>query len=277
VNLLKAFEVTSGSTTGSSHRLSNPPAPNQDRVLTLVTEDLIVCCFSDGCSSAEFSQIGADLTVTTLFKAILARYKSGKPFNAKWFKRLYWHLVETLWEATNTYLSAEDRNNRDKMLDVIMSHMLATAGGCVIDKENAWRFGVPEVIGLLNGAQFNWAAEQKDEAPYPALAYHYEGVKYFGDFITEDTPVTDLNTLMMGTDGIGRLLKVCNNPRLRIPGTEVPVGPIDQVFTRTEFYTNPNACSEWLDALAAGSTDGEEPGYLSDDSTLFGLRRLKES
>jgi hypothetical protein len=277
VNLLKTFEVMSGSTTGSAHRLSIPLTPNQDRVLTVVNEDLIVCCFSDGCSSSEFSQIGADLTVQTLKKAIQARYKSGKPFNRTWFKRLYWHLVETLWASTNAYLAVEDHDNREKMLDVIMSHMLATAGGCVIDNETVWRFGVPEVFGLLNGDQFVWPAKVKDEAPYPALAYHNEGFPFFGDFIVEDTPVTDLNTLMMGPDGVGRLLKVCANPKLYIPGTRVSVGRINQVFTRDEFYTDPNACSEWLNALAAGSEDGEEPGFLGDDTTLFGVRRLKES
>lgn len=274
-DLLKTFEVMSGSTTGRDHRTVIPPTLNQDRVLTRATSALIVACFSDGCSSGEHSCVGAELTVNTLMTAIVSRHKSGKPFDEKWFKRLYWHLVETLWENSSRYLAETDRGDEDKLLDVILSHMLATAGGCIVDRENVYLFGVPEVWGILNGDQFNWPAAKKDYAPYPAMAYHHKGEPHFGAFRVEVSPTADLRTLMMGTDGVERLFQVCDVLSLTVPGTETPVGTTGQLFSRDDFYTDPKACSGWLNSLAEGREVGEEffPGYLGDDTTLFGLRR----
>lgn len=274
MDLLTTFAVMSGTATGRDHRLATPPAPNQDRVLTVVRHDLIVGCFADGCSSSEHSAVGADLTVNTLLTAILNRHKSGKPFDPSWFKRMYWYLVETLWETTKMYLTASNHDDRDAQMDVIMSHMLATAGGCVIDTENVHLFGVPEVWGIYNGDQFDWPAAKKDHAPYPALAFHNRGELYYGNFRVETYPTTDLRQLMMGTDGLVRLSKVCSTPTITIPGTDTPVGGIDQVFSRDEFYTDPNACSEWLNTLAAGTESA--PGLLGDDTSFFGLRRKEQ-
>lgn len=275
MDLLRTFEVMSGSTTGRDHRTVNPPSPNQDRVLTEVRPSLIVSCFSDGCSSGEQSGVGAELTVNTLMTGILNRQKCGKPYNEKWFKRLYWYLVETLWAQAESILPPEDRKDEDKLLEIIMSHMLATAGGCVVGRDETLLFGVPEVWGLLNGNQFSWLPAKKNFAPYPALAYHHKDEEHFGAFRVEVYRTADLQTLMMGTDGVERLFQVCDTLSVNIPGTETLVGPSWQIFERGEFYADPNACSEWLNTLAAGKEGGEDtfPGLLGDDTTIFGLRR----
>jgi hypothetical protein len=270
MSLLKTFEVMSGSTTGSNHRFATPPAPNQDQVRLVTTDELIIGAFSDGCSSGSLSQMGAQRTVDVLATGIYNRHQRGKPLTSEWFKRLYWFLVESLWDEARLQLPAERREDDDAALDVLMDRGLATAGGFILDPRSntAYRFYVPETFGVLNGQRFCSLAAKKHHAPYPALAYHNQGEPHFGNFHVDSTPLDELMVLGMGTDGVERLQKVCDNGR-GLPVTEPPISGFEGIFTRDEFYANPAACNAWLNTLA-------EAGFLGDDTSFVGVRRRKE-
>jgi hypothetical protein len=272
MSLLATFEVVSGSTTGAAHRCTTPPGPNQDRVRTLVTTEgkQIVAVISDGCSSGSLSQIGAALTVDVLVTGIYNRLQSKKPLTRKWFKKLYWFLVESLWDDARLQLPTTQQNDIDAIFDVLKRRGQATANGFILDavSGNLYRFGIPEVFGILNGNRFVWPAAKEHHAPYPAGAYHNRGEEHFGDFHVEVAPLDQLTTLMMGTDGVERLLAVCDTPK-PFTGMSRPVGPIEQIFTRREFYADPDACNGWLNSLAAA-------GFLADDTSLVGVRRKEQ-
>jgi hypothetical protein len=89
----------------------------------------------------------------------------------------------------------------------------------------------------------------------------------------------ELETLLIGTDGVTELHEKSNQ---FYPGTGTPVGPISQLWTREEFFTDPASLQRWLQGintrrhntgnLAPGQAQIQE-GLLSDDIGFHTLRR----
>jgi hypothetical protein len=279
--LSESFRVTTGSTAGRTHRTAKNLRNNQDAVTAVDFGHLMVGTVSDGCGSQPYSEYGARFIVNTMPKLIKARYRAGQPLDNEWFSALYTALVKRIGiKAKNDFLNP---------IEGLETHLMATAGGVIVTPSLTYFYGAGDFVIYVNGEVIVWQPEEGNKPLYPALAPGFKGDPRF-TFRTHTVPTETLDRFFIGTDGTETLLRVCKDKDEYIPGTDNPVGPIDQIWTTEVFYTGkphpkaPTSGSDevggWLNRL---SQDWRMPGafnhggLLDDDTTLYAGYRLKEN
>lgn len=275
---LTSFQFATGSTSGRNHRTAPNLRNNQDAVLADGTPDLITGILSDGCGELPYSEHGARLTVATLDRLIWAWFASGRPFTDEWFELLYQNLVnQLLKEARETF--------RAPLEEVLANYMMATAGGVIIGLEETIFFGGGDFLCGVNGQINQWRPEEGNAPLYPAKSLFFrdnpaELTKY--RFRLHRVPTADIKTALMTTDGGGDWLKALGDPTACFPGTDTPVGTLDQFWGKDSFYTpdrfNPDPLGHWLNRLAQDFRMSGPPhhgGLLDDDTTIFAARRIE--
>lgn len=268
MDLSETFEVITGTTAGRRHRTAANLMNNQDAVSRSITPGLIVGSVSDGCGSQPHSEFGARTTVNILPRLIRKHHYTGGSFDEEGLDLIYQGLVRHLLRAAKNLLDGPVKR-------VLESHMMATAGGVILTPSNTIFYGAGDFVFVVNGQTYTWEPEEGNQPLYPILRLAFPNDPRFR-FRTHTIPTSDLKSFMLATDGGNELLQVCSDDMECFPGTDDPVGPIDQIWTNNEFYTDDATLGTWLNRLAQNWRMPGPPhhgGLLDDDTTLFAGRR----
>lgn len=281
MRLAEAFQTTTGTTAGSTHRTGRNLVNNQDGVSAVETDHLRLGTVSDGCGSQPHSGYGSQFMVNVLPKLIIARYRPGMTLDQAWFDALYRALVKfTARKVKTEFLDP---------IEALSTHMMATAGGVIETPETTYFYGAGDFVIYIDGKVIKWKPEEGNKPLYPALSLAFKDDPRFA-FRVISVPTEDLTHYLFGTDGAEKLLEVCADDEECIPGTDDPVGPINQIWTTDKFYvgdqhpkhptTGPEEVGAWLNRLAQNwrlQGPAQHGGLLDDDTTFYAARRLKET
>lgn len=293
MRLAEAFQTTTGTTAGSTHRTGPRLVNNQDAVTSVMTPHLRLGTVSDGCGSQPHSGYGSQFMVNVLPKLIIARYRPGMTLDQAWFDALYRALVKfTARKVKTEFLDP---------IQALNTHMMATVGGVIetpatgeTDDTPATEgmthfYGAGDFVVCTNNEVTKWKPEEGNKPLYPVLSLAFPGDPRF-KFRVISVPTANLTHYLFGTDGVEKLLEVCADDGECIPGSDDPVGPINQIWTTDKFYTGdqhprhpttgPEEVDAWLNRLAQNwrlQGPAQHGGLLDDDTTFYAARRLKET
>lgn len=271
---LSGFEVAEGSIVGRDHVLAHKN--NQDGKACLVGKNTIIGVVCDGCGSSDYSDVGA---------------KMGAQFVAYRLANLLqsyaWPADGDLWENLRVDIISHFRQlaaSMDSSLSrAVNDYFLFTILGWVVTSEMAIIFGIGDGLYFLNGKLVQLGPFLRNEPPY--INYGITGSSLDPELLRfklhEIMPITDLETLLVGVDGVGDLINVRN---LKIPGREELVGPIEQFWTEDRYFLNPFNVARRLNVInppvpkvknGPGGLIIRESGLLPDDTTLIVLRKKR--
>jgi len=275
---LKNFEIAGASVLGTDHLKMGKN--NQDFFHWLRTDDYLIAIVSDGCGSenAKYSEVGSKL-LSTIFANYLAKYLERHK-NARG-ENLFQN--ERFWEELGKDVLARIRVIAQEMgedwWENLRSYFLATLVGVVIRKDATCIFSCGDGFFAVNG-------ELQELSPFDGNCPQYFVYNLTGSDITDELkiqrhhiiPTSEVHSLMIGTDGVGDLIKAAEKP---FPAQKRLVGPIEQFWSDDDYFNN---LARMQQVLNLANTERKRanweernldisPGLLSDDTTLITLRR----
>lgn len=277
------FEIATGTVVGRDHRKIGKN--NQDACYLRVNQDSIIGIVSDGCGSAKYSEVGAQLLVRLCGK-ILNRYLKllRKCFNSDKGLSKYWNLIQrkVLLELLGiaSALGSE-------LKQVISDYLLATILGFVVTQEKTIFFSIGDGEAYLNGHLFKFGSFPNNAPPYFAFLLLNKNSRPFCasmlNFSVDKIVETEkIETLLVGTDGIEELRKRAKD---NIPGKKIVVGDISEWWKNDKYFSNKDAIRRQLFminsdvAKARYEQNGQIQkierfsGLLRDDTSMIVLRR----
>lgn len=271
------FEFAGGSVRGKDHVLSGKN--NQDAWQVWQGADFSVAVVCDGCGDnlSPYSEVGATLGSQMIPRIVLRNARQTTEYHTARF-----------WEGIRQDALAQLRvlayQLGDNLSEVISRNFLFTTLGALIGQEQAVFFALGDGIIIVNGVQATQDEEYPNNEP-PYLAYGLGLFKYDPDLVkfrVWHIPTADLESFLVGTDGVGELIKAHSR---KIPGREELVGPLSQFWENDSFFANPDMVRRKLAIINRNNQKiiwGEqrverEPGLLRDDTTLVTGRRKGES
>lgn len=162
---------------------------------------------------------------------------------------------------------------------------LFTVVGFLATRTTAVAFHAGDGVLAWNGEVTVWQALRNAPA-YPA--YELTGSSLqglqpdaFRFTIDRCLPLADLDSVLLGTDGVADLLAAAGET---FPGSTEPIGPLSRFWEDDTLFANPDALRRRLFRAnkAHQQADWEErrlhriPGRLPDDTTLVVIRRRRE-
>jgi len=274
------FEIARASIPGTRHlRLGRN---NQDFSHVLRTEDALIAVVSDGCGSTSYSEVGSRLLATLCCQQLAKALMQSKGVSGeKLFTSEWW------WEEIRQEVLARIRLLAQEMgeswREILKEYFLATLVGCVIREDTSCIFACGDGYYALNGDLHSLGPFPGNKPPY--LTYGITGSE-----ITDTDPsllslqrqkifpTVSLQSLLIGTDGVGDLLSLADQP---FPAQEKLIGGIEQFWSEETYFTNPS----WMqNVLMTINTEKKRvdwntrniqrfPGLLPDDTTLVTIKR----
>jgi len=138
-------------------------------------------------------------------------------------------------------------------------------------------FSLGDGMYVLNGEINELGPFHKNAPPY--MMYALTGSSLFDESpellkiqINEEIATCDVQTLLLGTDGIMDLLNIENEC---IPGQSNLVGPLNQFWDEDKFFRNPDMIRRRLAMINKETVAGNKitPGLLPDDTTCIVVRQ----
>ena len=277
---LHNFEIAGASVTGTTHLKRN--MNNQDHFLWIQTSHYLIAIVSDGCGSTKYSEVGSKL-LSNITANYLAKYldRSRGVEGEKLFRSEQWW--RELRQDVLTRIRMISQEMGENWWEILKDHFLATLLGVVIREDSSCIFSCGDGIFALNGDIQQIGPFEGNKPPY--LVYGLTGSEITNqnssllDFQQQLIfPTAELQTLMLGTDGVEDLVKLSDQP---FPAKEKLIGNIDQFWSEDIYFTNPN----WMkNVLTTINTEKKRvnweqrdivkyPGLLPDDTTLITLRK----
>lgn len=284
------FEVAGGTVAGRDHVLAG--RNNQDAFAWHQDERCTIAVVCDGCSEGPHSEVGAALGVQWVIRA-LARIApedmmpAQQPayIDGRWpfLNRVHGEVLDAMHEAA-VRLSDGENWSRARA-EVIRQYCLFTTVGAIITAEQTFVFSIGDGCVAVNGTVRQLGPFAGNAPPYigyglfpPKVTGHVEPFSFM-NFSVERLPTADVQSLLIGTDGVVELIAAANR---KIAGKDEVVGPLAQFWTDDRFFRNPDIVRRRLTVINRESVRLEngalvrEPGLLPDDTTLVTIRRRKE-
>ncbi len=283
------FEVAAGSVIGSHHRRDGEN--NQDSFAIYQDDKLTIGIVCDGCSDSKFSESGSRIGSRIILQSLvrqLKRYQyhwSTQPFPQSWSSdRRFWERTER--DVTSAIHQLAQQMG-ESLTEQVSLHFLFTTIGFVITPTGGIFFSLGDGAIAINGDLFQIG-------PFPGNAPPYIGYQLINSRIgTEnpellafrvhyEIPVADLDSFLIGTDGVFDLNKAAER---NLPGKNDLVRPLSQFWEDDQYFRNPDMVNRILrqanqernifdtHTRALIRTDH---GLLPDDTTLIVGRRRKE-
>lgn len=263
---MNGYQITGGSVPGTEHTKPGQPGwcNNQDAFAWRSTDEYLVAIVSDGCSSAPYSETGAQLAAHFLSTNIAEQLaKSG----AKGLD-LGLALAEVIQFVRG--LSLALGAGEADVKKVVLDRFLFTVVGVAMDQQVTTVFSLGDGVFAVNGELQQLGPFPNNEPPY--LAYNLL-TNIWRDFsIASVTPTCDVHSLMIGTDGVLDLAAAAQMP---MPGREEVVGPLSQFWEESKYVQNADNIRRRLALANRETADGThvKKGLLPDDTTLVIVRR----
>lgn len=262
---------------GTSRRKVLAGKSNQDSHFVFFTEDYLISLVLDGCGSGLHSEVGSNEAVVLLMQAF-RKYLMFHTPGVAMFERVRQDVLAEIRVRANSMGLSLSR--------VINDYYLFTIVGVYIDRSHTVIFSLGDGVFYLNG-------EMTELGPFPGNAPPYMAYDITGSPLTlkhpellefqiqTEIPTMDLQTLLIGTDGLLHMVAAEN---MTIPGRTELVGPVSQFWADDRYFENEFAVQRRLNIINRDHVDvdwerqtiKEETGRLNDDTTLVVVRR-KES
>ncbi|MDR0606789.1 MAG: protein phosphatase 2C domain-containing protein [Candidatus Peribacteria bacterium] len=277
--MVKQFEIAGASIPGTTHFKQGKN--NQDFFYWLQTDDYVVALVSDGCGSTKYSEVGSRL-LSMVFTNYLVKYlernktrEGEKLFNSdRWWEEVRQDVL------TRIRLIAQEMG--EDWREILRDYFLATLVGVVIREDTTCIFSCGDGVVALNG-------EIQEIGPFEGNMPPYLVYGITGSTVTENDPsllaikrntlfpTSEVQTLMIGTDGVGDLIKVAKQP---FPAQEKLIGGIEQFWSEDRYFENPARMQNVFNVINTekrrvdwkAQNIQRFPGLLPDDTTLITLR-----
>ncbi|MBD2175940.1 protein phosphatase 2C domain-containing protein [Pseudanabaena sp. FACHB-1998] len=253
-NLANQFEYASGSIIGRNHVLASKN--NQDAYQIFTNEKFVIAVVCDGCGSGKHSEVGAKIGA----KLVIAEISNLLNHDFELSDPEFWNLIKV-----NLLQKLKDLvvlTNGD--VEFVNDYLLFTILGVVIKERQTVTFSMGDGAIAING-ELNQIPPYADNAP-PYLAYGLYKPDAVNFEIRDRLPTSELDSLLIATDGIDDLVKVED---------------INQFWQEDRYFKNPDAIRRKLAMLNREDVKPDwqkreivkRSGILSDDTTLVVIRR----
>ena len=271
------IEIAGGSIAGSDH--SKPGQPgytnNHDSFSWKQNDTLTVALVTDGCGKGKHSEVGSKIAnsilVKTLFDDINRLMDTNSDFECN---ESFWQRIQSRVIAKLTVLV---EFMGESISDIVSNYFLFTCVGVVMTPKTTYIFSLGDGMYALNGEITEFGPFPKNAPPY--MMYTLTGSSLFDESpellkiqVNEEIATCDVQTLLLGTDGIMDLLNVEN---ACIPGQSNLVGPLNQFWDEDKFFRNPDIIRRRLAMINKETVAGSKitPGLLPDDTTCIVIRQ----
>jgi serine/threonine protein phosphatase PrpC len=249
------FEYASGSIIGRNHVLAGKN--NQDFYQISVNEKFIAAVVCDGCGSGKHSEVGAKLGA----KLVIEEIRNFLNQDSQISNPEFWNLVKV--NLLQKLQALVNLVNGD--LEFVNNYLLFTILGALITERETIAFSMGDGAIAING-EFNQIPAYPNNAP-PYLAYGLYRPDSINFEIRDRLPTSELESLLIATDGIDDLIKVED---------------INQFWQEARYFKNPDSIRRKLAMLNREETKPDwqkreltrRSGVLSDDTSLVVIRRL---
>lgn len=265
--MIGRFECAAGSIPGRDHvgdgRLL-VGRNNQDAWEVRASGDFTLAVVCDGCSAGRRAECGAALGARWLLEALARRLPANEP----WAVRL-----ETARREVLARLGGLLDTLGGERAQSLHDFLLFTALGAIVTPHETAIFAIGDGVFAVNGEWTRLGPYPENAPPY--LAYGLCGTDGPVFQIQRVLPTAELDSILLGTDGVEDLIRVADRS---IPGTKEPVGPIEQFWRDDRFFHNPDALRRRLARISSAAAGPVRiPGLLRDDTTLVVIRRRRTS
>ncbi|HEY9647476.1 MAG TPA: protein phosphatase 2C domain-containing protein [Chroococcidiopsis sp.] len=285
------FEFAAGSVMGRSHgRLGKN---NQDAYHVAITDQFAIAVVCDGCGSSPHSEVGATLGARLVAEVIaealagaIAEPSSGaiaEPISGEIAEAITeLQLDQTFWQGVQHALLNRLDGWRGQFggdrAAVVRDYLLFTVVVAVITPTVTVLAAAGDGVVILNGDVQRLSAA--DNAPrYLAYGLLPEvDPAAFGFTVCYDLPTSCVESLLIGSDGVGDLIDAAAQP---MPGRAEVVGAIAQFWQGDRYFHNPDQVRRRLSLINREAIQPDwsrqvmvrQAGLLSDDTTLVVARR----
>lgn len=257
-DLTNQFEYASGSIIGRNHVLAGKN--NQDAYQIVKQEKFIIAVVCDGCGSGKHSEVGAKLGANLVINAIADLLSPESNQNLE-IDPEFWHLLKL--HLLRKLQDMGSIANAD--MQFVNDYLLFTIVGALITPRETVTFSMGDGAIAING-KFKQISPYPNNAP-PYLAYGLYKPEAINFEIRDRLPTSELESLLIATDGIDDLVKV---------------ETITQFWQEARYFKNPDAIRRKLATLNREETKPDwnkrelikRSGVLSDDTSLVVIRRV---
>lgn len=259
------FEFAKGSIIGRDHRVAGKNC--QDAMCDFNDADEDACFIgivADGCGSSDHSEVGAKLGVRLAVNHIVTDCFLDEESLETARQRLLNTLLVTV-DAQMDWRSA-----------IINDFFLFTLVGIMVTRERTTIFTIGDGYAAINGKEIDLGAYAGNQPPYIAYALTKTNMdpELLKFKIHVDMPTSELQSFVIGTDGMHDFAKAAEKP---LPGKAAElVGPVSQFWENDKFFRNPDMVRRRL-MLVNGGIHATTAGHLSDDTTLIVGRRKQKT
>jgi serine/threonine protein phosphatase PrpC len=259
-DLANQFEYASGSIIGRNHVFAGKN--NQDAYRIVANEKFIIAVVCDGCGSGKHSEVGAKLGARLVINAIADLLNQSSDQDLEISKPEFWDSVKiNLLQKLKDFVALSSGD-----LEFVNDYLLFTILGSVIISSETVTFSMGDGAIAING-KFTEIPPYADNAP-PYLAYGLYKPEAINFEIRDRLPTSELESLLIATDGISDLVKVED---------------IHQFWQEARYFKNPDAIRRKLAMLNREETKPDwnkrelikRSGVLSDDTSLVVIRKKR--
>ena len=267
------FDVAAGSIIGTYHL--HISFNNQDNYQVVEDPDCIIAVVCDGCGSGVSSEVGATLGSSM----VICELREFGIHNAP-KDEVNMRLELTRRFILNRIISVGSKVG-SPFANVISDSFLFTIVAAIIGRERSYIVSIGDGFYAINGEVKEIGPFENNAPPYVAygaIEEHLNGPVDTRFVVNEIIDTKDLDSLLIGTDGVGDLIKA---EEKRLPGNKKLVGPLSQFWTDDLYFSNQAAISRRLAMINRSVTkiDRKEcrliqdHGHLGDDTTLVSVRK----
>ena len=254
-----SFEYAIGSIIGRNHVLAGKN--NQDAYQIIANEKFIIAVVCDGCGSGKHSEVGAKLGARLVIAEISNLLNQEGNQDSEISNPEFWNLVKlNLLQQLKDFVVLANGD-----MEFVNDYLLFTILGAVITDLETVTFSMGDGAIAING-KFTEIPPYADNAP-PYLAYGLYKPEALNFEIRDRLPTSELESLLIATDGIDDLVKVED---------------INQFWQEDRYFKNPDAIRRKLAMLNREEAKPDwhkremvkRSGVLSDDTSLVVIRRI---
>ncbi len=271
------FAVAAGSVPGRAHVIAGKP--NQDAWYWVQTERMVAAVVCDGCGSGRQSEVGsqfgARLIVGALERHLAPLMAAGAV--AEPDETAFGCALEVVRQDVLDRLRDLVSAMSGELARIVCDYFLFTAVGLAAGADYTVIFSIGDGVWGANGMVSQLGPFANNAPPYLAYDLLPDGRNSFDTDalrfqIRQILPTAAVESLVIGTDGVADLIAAQEK---YVPGTDEPVGKLDQFWREERFFANPDALRRRLVRLSRRVA--QDTALLSDDTTLVVVRRLPGS
>ncbi|MEI6331512.1 MAG: protein phosphatase 2C domain-containing protein [Pseudanabaena sp.] len=255
-----SFEYVIGSIIGRNHVLAGKN--NQDAYGIVANEKFIIAVVCDGCGSGKHSEVGAKLGARLVIAEISNLLNQEVNQDSQISTAEFWDLIKlSLLQKLKDFVALANGD-----MEFVNDYLLFTIVGFAITPSETVTFSMGDGAIAING-KLNQIPAYPNNAP-PYLAYGLYKPEAISFKIRDRLPTSELESLLIATDGIDDLVKVED---------------INQFWLEDRYFKNPDAVRRKLAMLNREETKPDwnkreivkRSGVLSDDTTLIVIRKSR--